>query len=271
MIRSRGTSGGLVLCALVLAGCGAAPATSPTPGSTASPTSPPVPPTVVVFTGTGGFRHESIDAGREALREIAGGFGAFGAFEIVETEDPAEVRAELASASALVLLNTTGDVFDARTEGVVERFVDGGGGLVGVHAATDTEHDWAWYRDAIGAEFVSHPAVQEAVVRVVAEHPSVDGWPREQTRRDEWYNFAAALPPDFTLLLSVEEASYDPGADAMGAVHPVAWCRSGPGEGEVWYTALGHESSAYADRDFRALLAGGIASVLGDGCQNGER
>lgn len=265
MTCTRGIRGGLVLCLLLMTGCVAPPQPSPTPSVSAS-TGPR--PTVLVFTATAGFRHESIVAGRDAIDRIA---RETDAFEVVATEDQGVLRDGLSTADALILLNTTGDVFDADTEGLVARFVEEGGGLVGVHAAADTEHDWAWFRAALGAEFLSHPAVQDAVVRVVADHPSTRGLPAESVRRDEWYNFTAPLPAGFRTLLTVDESSYDPGDGAMGAEHPVAWCRSGPGRGEVWYTALGHDPATYEDAGFSDLLAGGILSVLSGGCEDGAR
>ena len=48
-----------------------------------------------------------------------------------------------------------------------------GGGYAGVHAAADTEYDWPWYGELVGAYFKSHPAIQQATVDVEGhDHPS---------------------------------------------------------------------------------------------------
>ena len=36
----------------------------------------------------------------------------------------------------------------------------GGGGWLGVHSAADTEYDWPFYGELVGARFARHPAVQ---------------------------------------------------------------------------------------------------------------
>ena len=36
---------------------------------------------------------------------------------------------------------------------VMENFIKNGKGFVGVHAASDTEYEWQWYGDLVGAYF----------------------------------------------------------------------------------------------------------------------
>ena len=64
--------------------------------------------------------------------------------------------------AAVIFLNTTGDVLNDTQQGEFEKYIRGGGGFVGVHSATDTEYDWAWYGNLVGAYFKSHPAQQNA-------------------------------------------------------------------------------------------------------------
>ena len=37
----------------------------------------------------------------------------------------------------------------------VERYIQAGGGYVGVHAAADTEYDWGWYGILVEAGFLT--------------------------------------------------------------------------------------------------------------------
>ena len=94
--------------------------------------------------------------------------------------------------SAIVFLNTTGDVLDTYQQADLERFIQAGGGYVGVHAAADTEYHWPWYNGLVGAYFESHPQIQEAsILNNNKEHLATKHLPDKWVRTDEWYNFKA--------------------------------------------------------------------------------
>jgi type 1 glutamine amidotransferase len=152
---------------------------------------------------------------------------------------------------------TTGDVLDDSQQAAFERYIQAGNGFVGVHSATDTEYDWAWYGGLVGAYFASHPDIQTAAVqREDSTHPSTVSLPDLWVRTDEWYNFQTNPRDngDIHVLASLDEASYAGGR--MGD-HPIAWYRSYDG-GRAWYTAGGHTSESYAEPLFLAHLQGGI-------------
>lgn len=207
----------------------------------------------LVFSRTAGFRHASIPAGIAAVQ----GIGATRGFTVSATEDAAAFTDdELARFRVVIFLNTTGDVLNAAQQGALERFVQAGGGFVGVHSATDTEYDWPWYGGLVGAYFASHPAIQVAGLRVVdPTHPSTATLPVSITRIDEWYNFRDPLPTGIGVLITIDETSYTGGT--MGAVHPISWSHTYDG-GRAWYTAMGHTVESYSDPLFVAHLAGGI-------------
>ena len=83
------------------------------------------------------------------------------------TRDAAVFTVEnLKQYKVVVFLNTTGDVLDNAQQEAFIKYIQSGGGFVGVHAATDTEYDWPWYNKLVGAYFLSHPAQQqEALLR----------------------------------------------------------------------------------------------------------
>ena len=64
----------------------------------------------------------------------------------------------LALYDAVVFLSTTGDVLNADQQAAFERYIQAGGGYVGIHAASDTEYTWKWYGHLVGAYFRGHPA-----------------------------------------------------------------------------------------------------------------
>ncbi|HEX6683928.1 MAG TPA: ThuA domain-containing protein, partial [Candidatus Limnocylindrales bacterium] len=220
----------------------------------------PDPYQVLVFSKTAGFRHDSIPAGIAAIQDL----GAANGFTVVATEDGgAFTDANLAQFAAVIWLSTTGDVLDATQQASFERYIRAGGGYVGIHAASDTEYDWAWYGDLVGAYFASHPANQQAAVKVEdPAHPSTAGLPARWSRFDEWYNFQTNPRGDVHVLASLDETSYVPGAGAMGADHPTAWCHDYDG-GRSWYTGGGHTIESYAEPSFRAHILGGIQTSAG--------
>ena len=58
-------------------------------------------------------------------------------------------------------------------------YLRAGGGYVGVHAAAETEPDWPFYRNLVGAGVSAAPAVARATVRVADRaHPSTETVPR---------------------------------------------------------------------------------------------
>jgi type 1 glutamine amidotransferase len=214
---------------------------------------------VLVFTRTKGFRHSSIPAGIAAIQRL----GAEHGFAVTATEDAgAFTAAGLAPHQAVVWLSTTGDVLDAAQQAAFERYIADGGGYVGIHAAADTEYDWPWYGDLVGAWFRTHPAVQEATVRVEDRaHPSTAHLPDPWVRTDEWYDFRTDPRPDVRVLLRLDESSYTGGS--MGD-HPITWCRE-VGAGRSWYTGVGHTEASFADPDVTRMLLGGIRYAAGGG------
>jgi PKD repeat protein/glucose/arabinose dehydrogenase len=215
---------------------------------------------VLVFSRTAGFRHDSIPAGITAIQEL----GAQNGFSVTATEDPAAFTDDtLAQYAAVIWLSTTGDVLNSDQQAAFERYIRAGGGYAGVHAASDTEYNWPWYGDLVGAYFLGHPANQNATVKVEdPAHPSTSPLPAKWTRFDEWYNFQTNPRGDVHVLASLDERSYSPGAGAMGADHPTAWCHDYDG-GRAWYTGGGHTIESYAEPLFRQHLLGGIRTAAG--------
>jgi type 1 glutamine amidotransferase len=213
---------------------------------------------VLVFSRTAGFRHASIADGIEALAAL----GQIHGFLVSSTEDAAVFTDDqLAAYRVVVFLNTSGDILNVDQQAAFERFIQGGGGFVGIHSATDTEYNWPWYGQLVGAYFANHPAIQTATVQVLDQtHPSMLPLPERWTRIDEWYNFQASPSPTVTVLAEVDESTYTGGT--MGMHHLIVWCHEYAG-GRAWYTAMGHTEESFADALFRAHLLGGILWAAG--------
>ncbi|MEN3614394.1 ThuA domain-containing protein [Plantactinospora sp. ZYX-F-223] len=214
--------------------------------------------TVLVFSKTAGFRHGSIGPGIAAIQQL----GAANNFAVEATEDAgAFTDANLARFDAVVWLSTTGDVLDSVQQGAFQRYIQAGGGYVGVHAASDTEYDWPWYGGLVGAYFASHPAPQPATLKVADRvHPSTRTLPLRWNRTDEWYNFRANPRGKVHVLATLDETTYTGGGN--GHDHPIAWCHNYDG-GRSWYTGGGHTDESFAEPLFRTHLLGGLRSAAG--------
>ncbi|MFT7835862.1 ThuA domain-containing protein [Saccharothrix sp. BKS2] len=208
---------------------------------------------VLVFSKTAGFRHDAIPAGIQLIRDL----GAANSFTVTTTEDSARfTTTDLARFEAVVFLNTTGDVLNATQQTAFESYVRGGGGYVGVHSASDTEYDWPFYGELVGTYFTSHPAVQQATVRVENRaHAATAHLGPTWTRTDEWYNFRSSVRSTARVLATLDESTYSGGS--MGADHPHTWCKAVQG-GRSFYTGSGHTQASYAEPGFRAMILGGI-------------
>lgn len=247
--RVGGVSRAGIVGLLLAAACGMS---SQTPPGGPSPVSPIF--SILVFSKTAGFRHDSIPAGVAAVRQL----GTARGFSVDATEDASAFADEaLARYKAVVFLSTTGDVLNPAQEAAFERFIRRGGGFVGVHSATDTEYDWPFYGALVGAYFEGHPDIQSATIQIEdPAHPAVASLPRAWTRRDEWYNFRQNPRSRVNVLATLDERSYTGGT--MAPDHPIVWSHTYEG-GRSFYTALGHtqesfSESAFVDHLGRAIL-----------------
>jgi len=216
---------------------------------------------VLVFSRTAVFRHESIPDAVAALQSLQ----AVGGYQAAATENPQAFTPEgLSCYQVVVFLLTTGDVLNDVQQTAFEAWIDAGGGYVGIHSAADTEYDWPFYGELVGAYFLQHPAVQQASVDIEAtDHPVVQaaGLPSPWVDTDEWYDFRTNPRPRVTVLATVDESTYSGGV--MGADHPITWVHATPGGGRAFYTALGHTKARYADPLFRRFLVAALRWAAG--------
>jgi type 1 glutamine amidotransferase len=210
---------------------------------------------ILVFTRTAGYRHDSIPTAVATLRKLAGQEG----FTADHSEDAGDINAaNLARYRIVVFASTTGDVLDEAQQHALQEFVRQGGGFVGVHAATDTEYDWPWYGELVGAYFRSHPPGLHSTL-VQPERggkPAGKPWPI----RDELYNYRSNPRGQVRVAATIDERTYEGGT--MAADHPITWCHAFDG-GRSWYTGLGHDTAVYEDTNFLAQLRRGLRYAAG--------
>ena len=114
-------------------------------------------PRLLVFTKTTGFHHSSIPAGVNAIIKL----GQENNFD-VDTTSNAEMFTEdsLEKYAAIVFLSTTDNddvLLNNYQENAFQRYIEAGGGFVGIHAATDAGYHWGWYQ-AIGGGHIQRPS-----------------------------------------------------------------------------------------------------------------
>ncbi|WP_428848641.1 MULTISPECIES: ThuA domain-containing protein [Shewanella] len=217
---------------------------------------------VFVFSKTAGWHHASILSGVNALQKMSDKHF----FNMVWHEEGRYFNDEyLKNVDVVVFLATTGDVLNDAEQAAFEGYIKQGKGFVGIHSATDTEYDWAWYQQLVGHTFVIHPEIQTAKLQVESrEFPGLESMPDSLLWTDEWYDFTPVRNPNLHYILSVDENSYAPRSnwgnkqgEGMGEFHPIAWYQEFDG-GRVFYTALGHTDAVYQDVLFQTHLYGGI-------------
>jgi glucose/arabinose dehydrogenase/cytochrome c551/c552 len=220
---------------------------------------------VLVFSKTMGWHHSSIPNGIAAIQKL----GTENNFVVDTTTDASYFNDDsLKNYSAVIFLSTTGNVLDYRQEAAFQRYIEAGGGFVGVHAASDTEYDWGWYDRLVGAHFYDHPGihdsasnVQPGVLNVVDQtNNATKHLPKEWKKTDEFYSFKKE-PTDVKVLITIDENSYK-GGKKMGN-HPMAWYHEYDG-GRAFYTALGHTEESYTDPLYLRHLLGGIEYAIGN-------
>jgi len=182
---------------------------------------------------------------------------------LVDATEDAKYFAEdsLKNYSAVIFLSTTGNVFDSRQQVEFERYIQAGGGFVGIHAASDTEYNWPWYNKLVGAYFDGHPPIQDAILRNLSrEDPCCSHLPEEWKLNEEWYNFKA-INPNIEILVEIDESSYNGGTH--GKNHPMVWRHNYDG-GRSFYTAIGHKDQTFDDPLFLNQIFAGIQFAIGE-------
>jgi len=211
---------------------------------------------ILIYSGTTGYRHESIPAGIAAVTSIAKKRG----LAVEASEDPNVFSADsLKRFRAIVLLSCTTDPKNPASEWLtgsrrdaLQQFLHRGGGILAIHAAADSHYHWPWYGKMIGGHFARHPqGTPTGTVHVLATGET-------RSRTDEWYYFDDWDPTSHLLVTldpqSIGEKDVNP--------NPMSWTRKVDG-GRVFYTAMGHTTESYSEPWFLNHLAEGLDWVLG--------
>ncbi len=225
---------------------------------------------VLVYTKNGtGYIHDNRAASVKCIQAL----GAANGFK-VDTSNNAAVFTEqnLRQYTLLIFSNTNNDVFDTNAQRLAfRRYIEGGGGFVGLHSVMGTERNWTWFKQLIGGTFAWHAIHQKFTVKVIdPSHPTVKGWPliSERPLGDECYftkefypGIKVTMAHDITTLLPVDSVKIKNNKGSFGNLFPAEWYQSFDG-GNVWITTLGHDKEYYQQADFSNHILAGIKFVL---------
>lgn len=214
---------------------------------------------VLVFSKTTGWRHESIEAGQEQFKK----WSEKEHWNVDFSEETSHLSNEtLSKVDVLVFLNTTEEILDSDSRKAIISFMNNGGGFVGIHSACDTEYNWPWYYQMLGAQFKSHPKTQEATMNVnhSCNHPSIEHFGETFTVVDEWYNFKEPVLQRVNVIMTLDESTYE--GERMGADHPIAWYQYYEG-GRVFYTGMGHTKEVFNNPSYQKHLISAVNWAAG--------
>jgi len=160
-------------------------------------------------------------------------------------------------------------VFDTDDQRVAfRRYIEAGGGFVGVHSVTGTERNWKWFKMMIGETFSWHAKFQKFSIRNIdPRHPSMQNVPAIWEREDECY-FGKELYPgikvlmvhDLQTLQKDQEELVLKNAGSFANFYPAVWYQHFEG-GNIWITTLGHSKDSYQDPVYKNHLLQGIKFI----------
>jgi hypothetical protein len=246
---------------------------------------------LLVFSRTNGFRHASIVTGKLALTELGKKTGAFEA--VVSDELSNFEKGNIGQFDAICFLSTTQNPFSPFKEEIKKMsgkekseareyemqlkeslmaYVKGGGGFIGIHAATDTFYEWAEYGEMINGYFDGHPWGAGTQVSIAVEpgqekHPLVAMFGGENLEfKEEIYQHKAPYDSSkvhMLLRLDPEKSQEVKGKKREDNDYGVAWARNWE-DGKVFYCSIGHNHEMYWNPKILSHYLAGIQWAMGD-------
>lgn len=222
---------------------------------------------VLVYTKNGkGYVHDNIESSVKCIQKL----GQEKGFTVVSSDDPSVFTEDnLKQYTLLLFANTNNDVFDTNEQRLAFRkYIEAGGGFVGLHSALGTERNWAWFKMMLGGSFAWHPKFQSLTLKVIdAAHASAKGLPASWTKDDECYflkdmypGINVILAHDLTSLRKDDEEKVKAAAGFFNRYYPAAWYQHYDG-GTVWITTLGHDKKDYEDPTYLNHIFQGMQFV----------
>ncbi|PSR52556.1 ThuA domain-containing protein [Adhaeribacter arboris] len=224
---------------------------------------------ILVYTKNGkGYVHDNIPSAVAAMQKLAQQRG----FKINVSDKPEVFTTEnLKKYTLLLFPSTNNDVFDTDEQRLAFRkYMQAGGGFVGLHSVIGTERNWPWFKMMLGGSFVWHPPFQKLkIILIDPSQPSAQGLPKVWEKEDECYLMKDLYPGTHTFLAHdlnnlnpSEGEKIKSVAGPYTSLYPAAWYQKFDG-GNIWITALGHAKTDYQDPLYLRHIWQGIEYVAG--------
>ena len=219
---------------------------------------------VLVYTRNGkGYVHDNIPYAADCIKKLAAQHG----FTATVSDDPSLFTPEtLQQYSLLIFASTNNDVFDTDEQRLAFRkYIEAGGGFVGIHSVVGTERNWKWFKMMLGGTFAWHPKFQKYQIHVIdGQHPTVAGIPKIWEKEDECYfqkemypGIRTIMAHKLTTLNENEKEKILMHAGPYSEFYPAVWHQQFDG-GYIWISALGHDKKDYTDPVFIQHIFNGI-------------
>lgn len=174
-----------------------------------------------------------------------------GQFAITITQDQDLLKSGSIDKYDVVMFYTTRvDPNPEQAKGLIE-FVEGGGGMVNIHAATTMglKHEGLWRM--MGGKFIKHGAGTFTVKITGRSHPIVQGMPDFEVW-DETYEHEFC--PESKLITLARRATDG---------DPVSWIQY-CGRGRVFCTGLGHNEKSFGHPSFQEMVRRAVLWAAGE-------
>jgi type 1 glutamine amidotransferase len=232
---------------------------------------------VLVYGLTKGFHHDSVSNAMASVWKLGKDSGVW---DTEISTDPGIIRrAERAGGGftplnlnnfdAIVLASSTGEqpLDDQQKKDLLAFVHDEGKGLVGIHAALDSNYKWPEYDEMLGGWFNGHPwnTFDAPIILEDPNFPATRHFAKSFRMRDEIYQPKEWSRDKVNVLLRLDDTQLD--YNGKNNVRPdhdfaVAWSKM-YGKGRVFYSTLGHTNEAWDDPDILKMYLEAIKWVLG--------
>lgn len=219
-------------------------------------------PNVLLVTDSDGFVHGAVKPpeGENLVAQTVEQIVASLDGTFARTADAAEVAGQLDDTDVLVMYTTGPIPLDVPA---VRQFVENGGGLVGIHCATDTLKENEDFYTLLGGTFESHPwtANDSVVLRGLdRDHPVSRAIGGRRALKEEIYQFKNFDPSTVRVLVSLDTQATP---KKVGGNVPIVWVKQ-VGEGRVVYTSLGHRADVWKSGWYQEHLREAIRFAAGE-------
>jgi len=231
---------------------------------------------ILVIGAALGFQHDSIPDAMGTVWKMGHESGLWDAYLRTDyqliTSKPAQHNnmKNLSYFDAIVFANSTGEMTldDDQKKDLLAFVHDEGKGLVGIHAALDSNYKWPEWSEMLGGWFDGHPwnTFDAPIVREDGTFPATKHLPKAFVKKDEIYQAKAWSRDKVNVLLRLDESKLK--YEGNKNVHredrdfAVAWSKM-YGKGRVFYSTLGHTNESWDDPDIQKMYFEAIKWALG--------